>query len=211
MASEQPTPEVPATPILQDLHSWQLTKKCSRYKCPDCGTVLFYSTLDRHRKIVCNNSLCRSTQSKWKWLMWKYESLSLDLSRRQKFECNKKPQFVCILCNKRFSQKYDLTRHLKRHFEINIDSKFQELNTSKYESLVLDLSHHQKFECNEKPQFVCNLCNKCFSQKCSLSRHLQNKHLYGWSIHLLGAARCSVTHLLSHHNGTCIRRRCLPK
>ena len=38
------------------------------------------------------------------------------------------------------------------------------------------LSIHKKYGCGVTPQFMCVLCNKQFSSKNSLSRHIDNLH-----------------------------------
>lgn len=112
------------------------------------------------------------------------ESNPIDLSTtnsskpvNNKTDFTNKKRYMCPVCSKRLSHRYTLDRHLKTVCGKirNTTGKWQCVCERRYESQG-SLSRHLKYECDQPPQFNCIFCNKFFSQKCSLTRHLKKKH-----------------------------------
>lgn len=100
--------------------------------CSKCGNGLSHlSTLNRHRKTVCGK--VRNTSGKWKCdhcsRSYKTEG---NLARHTRYECGVPRQFYCVFCNRAFTQRCSLSRHLKNFHKSNFDG------------LVVD--HQEKFD-----------------------------------------------------------------
>ncbi|KOC67974.1 Zinc finger protein Xfin [Habropoda laboriosa] len=92
------------------------------YMCTNCGkgyTHIF--TLNRHRRTVCGK--VRNTNGKWKCARCSRSYVTEgNLVRHVKFECGVRRKFCCIFCNRKFTQRCSLIRHLRNFHNESIDS-----------------------------------------------------------------------------------------
>ena len=78
--------------------------------------------------------------------------------------------YTCNLCNKKYSCRQNLHRHNKRfHPKIAPDSTFSGAKCSKFDVLAPE---KVKIIVDGKQQFKCEFCEKTFSKKYNLNRHL---------------------------------------
>ncbi|KAH1008443.1 hypothetical protein HUJ05_008997, partial [Dendroctonus ponderosae] len=107
-----------------------------------------------------------------------YKSLS-NLRRHMKFVCNKQPAFGCHVCRRRFIYKYMLVKHMHfmlprefRDYRVTENGRYGcHKCISSYKNLN-NLRRHLKFECNKEPAFVCQICDRRFTYKYILVRHM---------------------------------------
>ncbi|XP_014482687.1 PREDICTED: zinc finger protein 787-like [Dinoponera quadriceps] len=91
------------------------------YRCSKCGKGLSHMfTLNRHRRTVCGK--VRNSNGKWKCehctRTYKTEG---NLARHIRYECDVPRQFHCIFCNRAFTQRCSLSRHLKKFHNQSAD------------------------------------------------------------------------------------------
>lgn len=85
------------------------------------------------------------------------------------YECNQKT-FECSICERRYSLKASLTRHLKQHSTETFDCDV----CGKIYHIKAELKRHQKS--HEGPQFQCTTCIKIFIKRLGCKRH-EKKHI----------------------------------
>ncbi|KFM76536.1 Protein suppressor of hairy wing, partial [Stegodyphus mimosarum] len=81
---------------------------------------------------------------------------------------------VCYICSRQFNRKGNLNRHLKFHTEVLIKdmNQFGVMYTCASGSGgSTHLSQSQKYA--SSPPYICEVCNKPFTQKGNLNRHLK--------------------------------------
>ncbi|XP_078043289.1 uncharacterized protein LOC144473357 [Augochlora pura] len=92
------------------------------YMCSSCGkgyTHIF--TLNRHRRTVCGK--IRNTSGKWKCPRCTRSYVTEgNLVRHVRFECGVRRKFCCIFCNRKFTQRCSLIRHLRNFHNESFDS-----------------------------------------------------------------------------------------
>ncbi|PRD23578.1 UNVERIFIED_CONTAM: zinc finger protein [Trichonephila clavipes] len=77
--------------------------------------------------------------------------------------------FVCEICNKVFSRRYDVTKHQLFH---TTENRYICEICKKAFSGKSDLKKHARFHTNEKP-YVCDICKRAFCQSTGLRQHLR--------------------------------------
>ena len=78
--------------------------------------------------------------------------------------------FTCSICNRSFSDRCNLTNHLRNcHLDQKQENKCSICNKSF--SMKSTLNRHHITHTGEKPHW-CSLCHESFSQKTSLQKHL---------------------------------------
>lgn len=92
--------------------------------------------------------------------------------------CQKKTEFACIICDKFFFSKYTLKRHLdKKHTEIIDFLDTTQSHTNSTQNSDFPTQSHtkiiKKIDTEKKKKFKCENCNKLFTRKDSLVRHLK--------------------------------------
>ena len=128
-----------------------LHKREAPYKCGWCGQVFI------------RNSLALKNHMRW----------HLDAESGDE-QSSPESQVTCKHCDKKFSTKTSLKKHLLTHeapqktFECGVCKKVYR----KVESLK---SHMQQRHSSEKPSFVCEVCKEAFECKTGLDRHFR-KH-----------------------------------
>lgn len=147
----------------------ELIHKEKRYVCEDCGKI--FPTKNR-------------------------------LTKHKVFHSESRPH-ACSLCPQSFKQKSDLTAHIKKrhednenremcyicgklvllgcltiHLEIHKERSFKCIECNKLYSSKLILSRHVKLKHNnfESEKYYCDICNKELGSKGSLSNHMINIH-----------------------------------
>ncbi|XP_036145667.1 MDS1 and EVI1 complex locus protein EVI1-A [Monomorium pharaonis] len=87
---------------------------------------------------------------------------------------------MCPNCGKGLACQSSLKRHLETVCGKvrNVNGKWICVCGRRYETIG-SLTRHKRFECRVEPQFHCIFCGRKFTQQCSLSRHLKNKHSEG--------------------------------
>jgi uncharacterized Zn-finger protein len=80
--------------------------------------------------------------------------------------------YECIICGKRFSRKYTVTRHQMIHQGLRL---FRCMLCSKRFNQKSHLVKHHRIHTGERP-FECNVCKKAFSQRSTLKRHAKRHH-----------------------------------
>ncbi|XP_034185227.1 uncharacterized protein LOC117606608 isoform X3 [Osmia lignaria lignaria] len=92
------------------------------YMCSSCGkgyTHIF--TLNRHRRTVCGK--IRNTSGKWKCPRCTRSYVTEgNLVRHVRFECGVRRKFCCIFCNRKFTQRCSLIRHLRNFHNESFES-----------------------------------------------------------------------------------------
>ena len=83
--------------------------------------------------------------------------------------------FICNVCNKDFSHKCDLNRHLLIHTG---EKPFMCGACNKGFSRKSDLNAHMRNHTGEKP-FVCGVCSKGFSDRSTLHSHPAAPTMWG--------------------------------
>nr|XP_033333669.1 zinc finger protein 467-like [Megalopta genalis] len=107
--------------VLPDTSGW-IPETDKPYMCSSCGkgyTHIF--TLNRHRRTVCGK--IRNTSGKWKCPRCTRSYVTEgNLVRHVRFECGVRRKFCCIFCNRKFTQRCSLIRHLRNFHNESFDS-----------------------------------------------------------------------------------------
>ena len=74
--------------------------------------------------------------------------------------------FVCDICDKRFTNKYVLQKHKTIHDENRSKSKCDICSTEVYE-----LEAHLRTHDEERKKYKCDICNNDFVTQTTLERH----------------------------------------
>ena len=82
----------------------------------------------------------------------------------------KEKRYQCKYCEKGFSQKLDLTRHIRIHTK---EKPYRCEYCQKCFSRKEHMKEHVRAVHNKEKPFQCELCQKCFSRKCHLIEHLK--------------------------------------
>ncbi|XP_053974161.1 zinc finger protein 787-like [Hylaeus anthracinus] len=105
------------------------------YMCSSCGkgyTHIF--TLNRHRRTVCGK--IRNTNGKWKCPRCTRSYVTEgNLVRHVRFECGVRRKFCCIFCNRKFTQRCSLIRHLRNFHNESFDSNNTGAVPSEYQPM----------------------------------------------------------------------------
>ena len=92
------------------------------FMCSNCGkgyTHVF--TLNRHRRTVCGKN--RNTTGKWKCARCKRSYATKgNLDRHIQYACGVKRKFRCFVCQRMFTQRCSLIRHLKNFHNDSFDN-----------------------------------------------------------------------------------------
>ncbi|CAH1399500.1 unnamed protein product [Nezara viridula] len=95
-----------------------------------------------------------------------------NLNRHVKYECGKPPSFKCQFCHKGFTQNHALKVHV---FKSTEEGHYCYSCGRKYK-YKKHLNRHVRYECGKAPSFLCPHCPKGFSRKQSLTFHVFSKH-----------------------------------
>ncbi|XP_017480880.1 PREDICTED: zinc finger protein 708-like [Rhagoletis zephyria] len=125
--------------------------------------------------------------------------VKVNLNKSRKVRCEQAKEasstHTCNLCNKTFSSRRFLQRHLKRHIKWEERKKLppQPMNTDQHYQLACDicnrrfnkpeglykhrLTHDEKAEAEGKnPSYSCDLCEKQYLSQRTLTRHKRQRH-----------------------------------
>lgn len=93
-----------------------------------------------------------------------------DLNRHKIIKHEAGLEYKCKTCDKKFRNKSNFKRHCTTvHKLVNESYKFDECNQGFTNLPVLN---QHKTQCHDKDnRYKCGICNKCFTQKCSLDKH----------------------------------------
>lgn len=170
-----------------------------RFKCDKCNVLFHYaSQVKRHNEMVhCNGNypcdVCGKSYKNQKYLIYHMKSHEEDynsesvrcqfcnnmFSSRQTLYVHTKIQHkgdthVCDICGKSVTSLRSLTSHMTTHNDDDEKQIFCEMCGKSFTSnkyLKIHLLVHTK----EKPH-KCHFCDKCFSQRSSLTIHIRGVH-----------------------------------
>ncbi|XP_025197595.1 longitudinals lacking protein, isoforms N/O/W/X/Y-like isoform X5 [Melanaphis sacchari] len=94
------------------------------------------------------------------------------LKRHLLYDCGKPPQFQCVVCSKRFTNK---KINSKRLFTLPLKYLCPR-NCGRSYNHRATMNRHLKYECGVPPRFKCNICGKMFAQKVNLNTHIMSVH-----------------------------------
>lgn len=131
-------------------------------QCQVCGFILphIYHSKYCEQKIEYQCRKCDKTFDTMKYLQ-KHEIVHANYSYR------------CMFCSKNLSSQFNLDVHIKSKHVQNIDFKICKVCSAKFKRKS-DLNRHERVHANIK--FVCDYCDKEFSFKCNLLRHVNSIH-----------------------------------
>lgn len=110
------------------------------------------------------------------------EEDTLDKDYDKYLENDKNESFSCNICNKKYKQEMNLTKHLKSVHNIgeeideNKDNKCYICNNDKCYSSKNKLKRHIDTIHNKKQEVMCDMCEKKFASKDSLNSHIKLVH-----------------------------------
>ncbi|XP_041979724.1 zinc finger protein 596 isoform X1 [Aricia agestis] len=91
-------------------------------------------------------------------------------------KCSAKPteekKFPCHVCSEKFTNYWELRKHMNTHFPGMLDSKSSFCHLCQKDYTKTGFMNHLRKHTGERP-FVCELCHKAFSQSSSLSIHMK--------------------------------------
>ncbi|XP_017485055.1 PREDICTED: zinc finger protein 708-like isoform X1 [Rhagoletis zephyria] len=153
---------------------------------PTWDEVSSYCTSDMPNFCAGKDSNCKTSNVK--------------VQKEQISEAFSTPTHSCNKCNKKFSQRRFLNRHLKRHekWEEAKNMPVKPLNTDERIQIKCDIcgrgfnkpeslhkhkqNHTDQLEGEEKKIYACDLCENTYSSKRTLAYHKQRRHFEGSSI-----------------------------
>lgn len=140
----------PILPATQDVSIWK-PKTDKPYMCPVCSKGFSHVfTLLRHRNTVCGK--IRNTTGEWKCRHCNrtYETKG-NLTRHCKFECGVSRQFYCIFCNRKFTQRCSVKRHIENFHKKDVSEVEGSITTNDpttppifYSAPVSSTSDHER-------------------------------------------------------------------
>lgn len=81
-------------------------------------------------------------------------------------------KYPCHVCSEKFPSYWELRKHINNHFPGMSDSKSSFCHLCQKDYTKTGFMNHLRKHTGERP-FVCELCNKAFSQSSSLSIHMK--------------------------------------
>lgn len=91
-------------------------------------------------------------------------------------QCSAKPteekKYPCNVCSEKMPSYWELRKHMNTHFPGMLDSKSSFCHLCQKDYTKTGFMNHLRKHTGERP-FVCELCNKSFSQSSSLSIHMK--------------------------------------
>ncbi|XP_060879584.1 longitudinals lacking protein, isoforms N/O/W/X/Y-like isoform X2 [Metopolophium dirhodum] len=109
------------------------------------------------RKYVCPTPNCNRSYSN-----------KSSVKQHLRFECQKKPQFYCVVCLKPFFRKTSLKSHMER--------RHQCLTCGRMYTYHRGLVRHMTYECGVDSKFQCAMCGRPFKRKENMKSHMINIH-----------------------------------
>jgi Zinc finger, C2H2 type len=172
-----------------DIHSYKLHSLLEHgiisYRCPHCDNYFSkVQLLKRHVQNDCKNNKVLEDQP--------HVDPSPKRVRLLKSETNSESLNMCVTCGKKFSRVDNLKRHIKAQVCTKSKVKFKtsnSVNENKNEKVsdekgVISDENINKCTSNlnsnlatikKLKKFVCENCNKSFSNNCVLKRHINQK------------------------------------
>ncbi|XP_030002820.1 zinc finger and SCAN domain-containing protein 21-like isoform X2 [Sphaeramia orbicularis] len=161
-------------------HQRQTEKNREETDGQDCGGSEPARSLDPHRHLqsVSDDNSSDSSETEDSDCDWTETHRSqsgsesvktIKLVKTDNGLSTKERPFPCSCCGKRFSQKGNLSRHMRYHTG---EKPFTCSVCTKSFHVKEHLNRHMRVHTGEKP-FTCNICGKCSAAKGDLTKHMR--------------------------------------
>ena len=139
------------------------------FSCLSCDRM--FSGIGDLRAHVKQKHTDRSVKKKLQFSMWDYSCDRPSRLKLHEVTHTKVKAFKCTVCDKSFTKKGGLTKHIKSiHTK---ESKYQCQSCDKIFNLRSNLFRHLKTVHDKIKSFVCDQCGKKFGRNGHLTRHMR--------------------------------------
>lgn len=160
------------------------------FKCEKCEkSFANLSLLRKHTKTHdgyrCNRENCDYVANKWTEL-------------QKHVAEDHKETFKCEVCDKKFKERYALTRHMKIHSGERLACTYE--NCKRSYTNKRNLKMHIRIDHSEGTTFKCDYdnCSKTFKYKGSLTKHINKVHKTNRTVEQIKKNPVIYTHRVSY-------------
>jgi len=134
--------------------------------CPECGKMIHFSSLKRHRLIHMSSHRCDQCGTR----CVSQEALEAHIKKHQEDPnyCKKRLRTIqCDTCKRNFFDVVEYGSHVCKHFACDLcDMKFV---------VERNLKKHKRIHAGET-FFTCDMCEALYTKRKELQRHMRNAH-----------------------------------